>query len=176
MRGTVLKDVMIDVETLGLTPDSVILSIAAVEFDRDTGDTGRWFYERVDHLQAGRTTCEETYAWWLKQPDEVFHEATSGTTPLRMALINLYAWFTEGQIAWSQGTDFDFPILLDAFKKNHIDIPWEYNAKRDTRTVYDICGFDPKSIEREGNHHNALDDCLHQIRCVHAALRQRATA
>jgi hypothetical protein len=166
-----MNDVMIDIETLGTTPDSVILSIAAVRFDRETGEIGSHFYERIDCLQAGRVTCDETYAWWLKQSNELFDEATSGKTPLKNALVFLKGFFQEGQVVWSQGIDFDFAILDQAFRQHDIKPPWKYNAKRDTRTVYEICDFDPRFIERQGDKHNALEDCHHQIKCVVAALR-----
>lgn len=176
-----MKDVMIDIETLGTTPNSVILSIAAVQFDRDTGETGSEFLRTIDPdpKRQGRKRCQETYNWWQQQSEAAMQAAFSGTASLHQSLNDLYLWFNDlylwfgpNQIAWSQGTDFDFGILDHAFRQyGFADSPWKYNNKRDTRTVYDICDFDPKSIEREGDKHNALDDCKHQIRCVVAALR-----
>ena len=175
-----MKDVMIDIETLGTSIDCIILSIAAVEFDRITGQTGREFYEKIkpEHGQ-GRELCFKTLRWWANQPSGAFAEAMSGTDNLPTVIWHICKWWEpikEVSNCWSQGTDFDIAILEHACKKANYYTPWKHNAKRDTRTVYDVCGFDPKSIEREGTYHNALDDCKHQIRCVVAAMQSRAVA
>lgn len=50
------KHVMIDTETLGRTPGSVVRSVAAVEFDPQTGETGRqkvWKIDLADSIRYG---------------------------------------------------------------------------------------------------------------------------
>jgi hypothetical protein len=44
----VYTDLMIDLETLGLTANSVVLSIGAVFFDLEGEDLGPTFYTNVD--------------------------------------------------------------------------------------------------------------------------------
>lgn len=166
-----MNDIMIDIETLGLTADSVIVSIAAVKFNRHTGEIGDSFYQKIDPNQPGRLVCVETLKWWFNRSPELVAGLLNGDELLRDVLVELSAFFDRDRFVWSQGTDFDFPILGHAFSQQDMVIPLKYNALRDTRTVYDICNFDPKSIERQGSHHNALDDCHHQIRCVFAALK-----
>ena len=165
-----MNDVMIDIETLGTTPDSVILSIAAVEFNLRTGIIFRELYRQIRPNQHDRKICTETVRWWLDKSPLLISESFSGNNHLTDILIEL-SIFVGDKTVWSQGTDFDFPILDHAFNACNISIPWKYYAKRDTRTAYDVCGFDPKSIERVGVHHNALSDCKHQIKCVVAALQ-----
>ncbi len=66
-----MQNVMIDLETLGTRPGSVILSIGAVEFDRDLG-LGREFYVELNQassITAGLTTDDATVDWWLDQED-----------------------------------------------------------------------------------------------------------
>ena len=76
-------DTMIDLETLGSTPDSVILSIAAVKFDpfddyQDRGITP----DQLPTLnilvdidsQTDRRIDESTVAWWSQQ-DPVIQES-----------------------------------------------------------------------------------------------------
>jgi DNA polymerase III epsilon subunit-like protein len=46
------KDVMLDIETLGNRPYSIILSIGAVEFDPRTGNMGNEFYVLIDHVSS----------------------------------------------------------------------------------------------------------------------------
>lgn len=176
MGTAIMKDdVMIDIETLGTTPDSVILSIAAVKFDRISGVIWEEFYMRVRPNQTDRKISEETVRWWLEQPPALISESFSGSHYLVDGLNELRRFVCDSPV-WSQGTDFDFSILDNAFNSCGIPTPWKYNAKRDTRTAYDVCGFDPKSIEREGTYHNALDDCKHQIKCVVAAMSSRTVA
>lgn len=170
-----MKDIMIDIETLGTTPDSVILSIAAVSFDRNTGVLWEELYRSIRPNQRDRKICEETVRWWLDKPPALVSESFSGVHFLTDALIEL-SRFVGDRTVWSQGTDFDFSILDHAFRGCKIHSPWKYNDKRDTRTVYDVCGFDPKSIARDGDHHNALDDCRHQIKCLVAALNLKVAA
>lgn len=67
-----MKHVMVDLETLGTKPGSVILSIGAVTFDLDgSGRDGRTFYQRVNIqscLDAGMTVDGDTVEWWF-HPD-----------------------------------------------------------------------------------------------------------
>lgn len=60
-----------------------------------------------------------------------------------------------------------------AYEICKLPLPWEFHKTRDTRTVYDVCGFDYKSIPFDGEPHNALHDAVHQVKLVQAALRKR---
>jgi DNA polymerase III alpha subunit (gram-positive type) len=166
-----MNDVMIDIETLGLSADATILSIAAVEFDRYTGDIGSYAFDMVDLCGQDRRVCTKTLKWWAQQSPGMFAKAINGERHIVSVLASLAEFIPDKCLVWSQGIDFDFGILEHAYESYLAGgAPWQYNAKRDTRTLYDVAGFDPKSIERTGEHHNALDDCLHQIKCVVAAL------
>jgi len=41
-------DVMLDLETMGRKSNSALVSIGAVEFNLETGETGKEFYEVID--------------------------------------------------------------------------------------------------------------------------------
>jgi len=163
---------MMDLETLGTSSDSVILSIALVEFDRTTGETGDWIYEKIDPLQD-RKVCLDTVRWWSAQPAGLFEDAMSGNWPLSAMLKRIANWFgSQGRkFIWSQGSDFDIVIIEHAMKQHGVYPPWRYNAKRDTRTAYDVKGFDASSIPREGDVHHAMSDAKHQIKCLTAAMK-----
>lgn len=171
-KGITMNNVMIDIETLGTSADSVILSIAAVEFSREHGDLGRQFHAKLDPCGQNRRVCTETLKWWAKQPQGAFEDAMSSDVQLWMGLTGLVKFVPIDAIVWSQGSDFDFKILDNAYDQTRLTKPWKYNAKRDTRTLYDVANFDTRTIEREGVAHNALDDCKHQIRCVVAAFNK----
>ena len=70
--------VMIDLETLGTTPDAVILSIGGVKFDPNGDRIFDEFIYKLDideQQQRGRTTNEDTMSWWATQPRAVIESA-----------------------------------------------------------------------------------------------------
>jgi hypothetical protein len=63
MENKKFGHVMIDIETLDTAKTAVILAIAAVEFNLQTGEIGRTFYEKVDigsQSKHGRTIDGDT--------------------------------------------------------------------------------------------------------------------
>jgi DNA polymerase III epsilon subunit-like protein len=65
------EHVMIDLETLGTEPNSVILSLGAVKFDRNKiyEDDGLYLQMRwQDQLDSGGIVTEGTIRFWLGQP------------------------------------------------------------------------------------------------------------
>ena len=77
------QHIMIDLETLGTTIDSNILTIGALKFDPNE-DYRNWtwgdfpkdqvFYRRVDPATGsniGLKIDEDTLSWWAKQNDDV---------------------------------------------------------------------------------------------------------
>ena len=70
-------------------------------------------------------------------------------------------------VIWSRGMDFDFPKLEWCFRKFvEKEPPYAYYNKRDVRTWVKERGVDELQIEFEGTKHNALHDCMHQIKLV----------
>lgn len=70
---------------------------------------------------------------------------------------------------WSQGANFDEVLLSCAMRAVKVVPPWKFSDARDTRTAYDIAGFNSYAVKRAGTYHNALDDAKHQARCVQGA-------
>ena len=63
---------MIDLETLGVEPDSVIITLGAIKFDPYTNeDPHSGLYLRCDieeqSEKLGRSIDDNTLAWWTKQ-------------------------------------------------------------------------------------------------------------
>jgi hypothetical protein len=182
--STLTKAVMIDLETLGTTPTSSILSIGAVVFTvagniDDVSTDFIKFYSTVDIASCqeyGLTIDAHTVRWWIQQSDEAKKELISsgGSLP---HVINLFSdwWdksgFTKDTPLWCHGPSFDAVVLENAFKAIGYTIPWSYNAPRDTRTIYDLAELDVKTQVRSGVFHNALDDCIFQVRMVQKAWR-----
>lgn len=63
-----LRHVMIDLETMGKTPESAIVSIGAVIFDPRYGKVSdTTFYRELDWEDQDRLVCSDTQEWWAKQ-------------------------------------------------------------------------------------------------------------
>ena len=163
---------MIDIETLGNSSGSVICSVAAVEFDLNSGETGRWFYERVQIqscIDLGLKIDASTIAWWLEQNDVARKEMLGGTKSIKLvlySLINFISGLNPDRLqVWGNGSRFDLGLLEDAFKACCLTTPWKYYNERDVRT---LASFKPelkKGVVNswEGLKHSALDDCYMQI-------------
>jgi len=172
------RHVMLDLETFGTRPGSVLRSVGAVVFGLRAG-LGEEFYhniERQSQLDAGLTIDAQTESWWARQSADAQAHLTDNTAPLATVAALFHAWFarTGGAYVWCQGANFDAVLWEAACAKVGIAVPWRYFNVRDTRTVYDICGFDAKALPRDGTFHNALDDAKHQARCIQAALSSAA--
>jgi hypothetical protein len=157
-------NVMVDLETLGLTPDSMILSIGAVVFDPVTNTLEEEFYAEIDIRASGRFMDPITIMWWFDQAVNGNHPTVNGTTGLYSALCSFNAWLSEFKklpILWANGTDFDIPILYNACKEELSSPAWKYNDVRDARTIFKLFGnygIKPTNPQK----HHALEDAKFQ--------------
>lgn len=170
-----MNNTMLDIETFGTRPGSVIRSIGAATFDL-TGKVGKTFYVNVEKqscLDVGLVVDPETEKWWASQSAAAQQAFLVKPKPVKTALAEFRAWFFEqsAPIVWSQGANFDPPVLEAAYHAAGVPTPWKFYNVRDTRTVYDLFGFDTRDLVRVRTHHNALDDTIHQIALVAAALK-----
>jgi inhibitor of KinA sporulation pathway (predicted exonuclease) len=171
-------DYSFDLETLGTGRDSYILSIGCAKFDIETGEILDTFYSKTRCGDEFKIDFD-TVAWWMGQDDQVkkdlFNDA--GTIGIKFALQDLINWMCstgnpKSNKVWGNGATFDISLLEDAFNLRGELVTWEFWNIRDVRTVVDLAsidGFDKKKIEREGVHHNALDDAIHQANLVSEA-------
>ena len=173
-----MVDVMIDLETWGTRPGCAVRSVGAVAFDRrHSGELGAEFYRNVDTwscLDAGLRVDSKTRAWWRQQSDEARAALEADKVELALAAAEFHAWLGNygSPCVWSQGASFDLPIWEATAAAVDLIAPWKFWNHRDTRTIYDVAGLDPKTLPRDGTHHSALDDARHQARCVQEAVRR----
>jgi exodeoxyribonuclease VIII len=177
-----IRDVMVDLETLGSGPGAAILSIGAQAFDREFG-LGRSFYTVINRdscVVAGLGFDAETIAWWARQSEDaaaVLSEATSDLAPpLALALDNFnhfLAGFGPDVRVWGNGSDFDNAILAVAFRRVGRAPGWKFFNSRCYRTLKNLRPDVPLQL-REGTFHNALDDARTQA--IHAIALLKATA
>ena len=165
-----MNDVMIDLETLGLSVDSVIIQIAAVRFDRHTGDIGDYLHMSLSwSSQQSRKVDMSTIEWWMNQDKNASKDLLSGTIKLSTALKELSSFIEEDDRVWGNGSSFDISMLNHAFGEE--ETPWKYWNVRDVRTVMDLAKVDVRDIPFKGQPHNAKDDCLHQINYLSKAIK-----
>ena len=167
---------MIDLETLGTTPDCVVLTIGGVKFDPNSISSPRdelYFRFEVDEqLAKGRTTLESTLEWWGKQEESVREEALGdgNRTPVLEVLQALNKWCVGADTIWCQGPVFDIAILENLYRQYDHHIPWAFWKIKDSRTLFGIMPKDPrKAIDFAA--HNALEDCKVQALCVQQTIK-----
>lgn len=164
---------MIDLETLGLRTDSLILSIGACEFDPMTGDIGAKLELNIDMqsgIDAGRTIDKEVLDWWMTQPEEARNHAFSGTIPFDGALISFRGWMPENAYIWGNGPTFDVAKLESAYE-NMFGVesyPWKFYNVRCVRTIRDLTKgvIDRDEVPFDGEKHTALADAIWQAKYV----------
>jgi hypothetical protein len=154
--------VMLDLETLGNKPGSVIVAIGAVKFG--AGQIIDTFYERVDAqscVSVGLTMDVSTILWWMAQDDAARKELTQPGKPLSDVLIAFSVWLDDADAEiWGNGANFDNVLLRDAYDRTHTPCPWKWYNDRCFRTVRKL--RPDLGVERSGTYHNALDDARTQ--------------
>ena len=162
---------MIDIETLGTMPNSVILSVGAVKFDPFKSDEpydGRHWKINVDaQTSKGRFVDEKTLAWWSKQEKDIQDRAFSdhGRIPVEPFMQELNAWLTGCEQIWCQGPQFDMVILEDFFRDFGHHMNWFYWQVSDCRTLFKMMPQDPRKQIQE-DLHDAQADAHWQAVCV----------
>ncbi|MFA5723953.1 MAG: 3'-5' exonuclease [Candidatus Pacearchaeota archaeon] len=165
-----LGNLMIDIETMGNKSQSVICSLAAVEFDILTGQTGRSFYEKSSIqscLDIGLKVNGDTIEWWLSQVDKARQEISGGgkniTEVLHKFRLFLESLGTENLQIWGNSPRFDLGILEDAYIATKHQIPWNFRLERDLRTLVAFAPEIKRNCQVVGVAHFPIDDCLFQI-------------
>lgn len=165
--------IMLDIETLGITDDAVILEIGAECFDPVTRERGAMFTVTVEPVaQRGRTIDAATLVWWLADADRqqclASYMVDKNARSLDMALAGLADFFTEnvaeGADVWTKGA-FDLRLLDHAFAAGWSAAPWHYWQARELRTVMKLAG-----LAKQPAAHNALEDAVVQVNALFRAL------
>ena len=160
----VTKRIMVDIETLGVSPGSAILSIGAIRFDE--GGIGEQYYREISLKscqEAGLEIDAGTLEWWLSQ-DEAVTDVLRGGDRLADVLEEFRGYYHDTEEIWANSPSFDCALLESAYDAVGMDEPWHYSDTRDFRTIRSLpCAVE---VEREGVAHNALDDARYQARVV----------
>lgn len=187
MEEKIFKHVMIDTETLGRAPGSVIRSLAAVEFDPETGETGRkkvWKIDLADSIRYGFKVESSTLKWWMMQSEEARRDFVEGAETKLEEFLEEFMEFladvneNDDFTLWCLQLDFDVPMLRAYYSWYNQNVhgcdedvlPWDFRKVRDVRPYMDAldnAGILPPKV---AGRHTALADCLAQINYVHLAM------
>lgn len=161
------KHIMLDIETMGNSSYSSIVSIGAVKFDINTGDTGDEFYINIDLqscIDLGLGISASTVMWWMEQSDEARKGLTSGNVVSITEALKMFAEFCDEDCEiWGNSARFDCGILGNAYNKAGIPIPWNFRNERCVRTLTSFAPDIKRNYPDNGVKHNALSDCYFQI-------------
>lgn len=137
----VYTDVMLDLETMGNKSNSAIVSIGAVEFNLETGETGREFYSVIDLqscLDMGLKVNAGTIYWWMQQSEEARKRICEQGKHISMVLGEFNLWMqdcVDKVKIWGNGARFDIGILEDAYGVCQLKTPWYFRSEMDVRTL-----------------------------------------
>jgi hypothetical protein len=168
-----MNHLMIDLETLSLEKNAAVISVGAVFFDENT--LYEEFYETVDiGWYEGRKfdISATTVKWWLKQGTEAIELAQKFCQAGHDVANDFLVFFQDNCTVqdnkpdtrvWSNGVDFDVPIMQNLLRENKIATPWSYYNHRCYRTMAAL--IDRKEYPwTNGIKHCALHDAVYQAR------------
>ena len=158
---------MLDIETMGNESFSSIISIGALEFNINTGKTGKEFYTNVDLqscIDLGLIVNASTIMWWMKQSEQARKDLTERVAlPIKEALLEFAKFCNHDYEIWGNSARFDCGILQNAYNKAGIPIPWDFRKERCVRTLVSLNPEIKKNFPLSGTAHNAISDCYSQV-------------
>jgi len=167
-----IPHIHVDIETLGLRPGSVILSIGAVEVDFEAGRTLRQMHVNIDPDDAefyGLTKDEETVRWWNNQSKEArartfCKETAVGLKTALQQFADFIAEIRKGRGTSFEvsccGPDMDITNLVAAYRAVMLPTPWPFWCVQDYRTLREW--FPEVKMSQRKGLHDALEDAKFQ--------------
>lgn len=163
---------MIDNETIDITPSAVVTQIGIVAFNITSNDilaTHKTFVDIDDQLINGRTIAGDTFKWWLKQSEAARRvqweadDSPSQDFAMGNIAITINEWIKKfGPIegVWSNGATFDIPQIESMMNQSQVQIPWGFWQHRDIRTLDFLSPMSHRPTAEIA--HDALSDAIAQ--------------
>jgi hypothetical protein len=155
---------MVDLETMAVTPRAVVLTLGAVKFNPYGNGYGDTLYFRInidDQDALNREVDPNTLDWWARQDPAIMEEAFSPDNRISLTdavdQFHKFAWGCDA--FWAHGSIFDIAIIEDIYRQLNRTPPWNFWQIRDTRTLFDL-GWDPDMPQ--ASKHDALQDAIRQ--------------
>ena len=148
----------------------------------ETGEPLAPFYEVINATSCflqGMHFDMETARFWAKQDEEAKAELLSRPGLTIGQAMNAFHNYLEGIkqaydadiVLWAQGSDFDFPILANAYAKvlKGVKMPWDYRNKRDARSI--VLDILEARFGVEEKPYNRIPEITHNFKFVkHSAI------
>lgn len=162
-----MRNIMLDLETMGTAPGSAIVQIGAVDFSiYKIGDPFSVNIDLASCVNAGLRIEPNTVIWWLNQSDAARKSLTVECVPLRDALTQFSDWIGKDKVAiWGDGAAFDNVLLASAYRVTKLPLPWHFANDRCFRTLKEL--FPVERILSDCKH-NATSDATAQAKQVQA--------
>ena len=143
-------DLMVDMEALSSYCDGVVLSLAIVPFKMKESNTLEQLLERSLYLKLDvasqrptRKLEPDTINWWKKQSDDAKKILLPSEEDVSMSealdLIDAYVpkWYKfKGGIMWNRGTNYDWPLFQDMYRRENRTCPVSSWLLHDTKTMF----------------------------------------
>lgn len=157
---------MIDLETLGVASDSVILSIGAVKFNMYPFIILDRFHVGLDteeQEKKGRRAYSNTCFWWMQQNQDAREKINKIYKQHPIEVLGGLQKFIGNDCSsvWGNGAMFDNALVLSLAESFSCQRPWSYKLDCCYRTMKNIYP-NVAPPERVGTHHDALDDAEFQ--------------
>ena len=177
-------DVMLDLETFGTTPDSVIISVGMIAFDPTTSEMSPLSFYKVlspsaqqEQISRGRVMSPHTVAWWLTQEEQARNALVIEGSISNIAMMDcINNYFEEHNNPerirlWANGPSFDIVMLRSYYADMGEEFPIKFWNECCVRTIRNLAGwewFNKWQINnpRKGTYHNAKDDAIYQAKYV----------
>jgi len=166
---------MVDLETLGLDRDAVVLSIGAVICDANwlTLSSFTANLDVPEQLIAGRTITKSTQDWWSEQSTMTINKATRLPQSVSTELKRFKQWLQpyDNVFYWGNTPEFDLGKLNSLFKQYNFE-PLDPYRWRCFKTARDLLATPEQLNEFRGNTtHEAIDDAIKQATLMRVTAR-----
>ena len=154
---------IVDLETLGTSRDSHVLSIGAVITDL-TGTHKETFYEVLPHRLNGMVDIS-TVMWWILNPRiEARQDLIAPTVPSSLKAFEAFKTFLQDNkfdYIWGNSASFDLEILKYQLNTFGLGELWKYKQECDLRTLFSLYPLmSPQMESLKLIPHIALNDAL----------------
>jgi hypothetical protein len=171
-----MTHIMVDLETLAEGPNAVFPSLAAVQFNINTGQMGKKFSMNIDinsAVAAGLVIDASTIGWWFTQPHEVSALMFHDPQPLS-AVLQEFSHFLidcadgieplDQLVLWGNSSRYDLGKLAWAYKSLGYDYPWNTWVEKCYRTYTKLFPNFGNEVKKHDMKHDPIQDCEFQIR------------
>lgn len=174
-------DQMVDTESTGLNFErNAIIQITAVRFNLAERTISHDFFDRCLWKPDNRFWDESTREWWLKKKDVLMGILARGEDP-KTVLEDLTKWAGPNAVMWAKPTHFDHTFLKSYYSDFNLPHPYFYRSATDMNSFLKGRYFPNPAPQWEwelpfdGPKHNAIFDCLHQIKTLFKAMDDTET-